>query len=161
MKYPGSKGGFGVGQWLINNIPVHDRYFELFVGSGKLLEMKRPALENFINDLNPVIIEYHRAQARANTFITNKSALDILKFNIWRPGDFIYLDPPYPRDARQSRRDLYDFEMMDSDGHEQLLSAARDLAVPVMISTRQNDLYDTMLHDWRKKSFQTGDRGGL
>jgi site-specific DNA-adenine methylase len=129
MKYTGSKGGSGVVEWLINNIPYHKRYFELFAGSAKLYYAKRAAEQSFLTDLNPVIIEYHKAQALVNTTIENKSALDILQGTAYEPlhpefkwtldfqftrDDVIYLDPPYPAKSRFDKQtELYDYEMSE------------------------------------------------
>jgi site-specific DNA-adenine methylase len=122
--------------------------------------LKTPALENYVNDLNPVIIEYLSSLSRPNTNITRRDALNYLLYNIWRQDDFVYLDPPYPVDARRSTKNLYNFEMLADGDHVKLLSAARDLKNPVMISTRENPLYAEMLHDWRMEKFLTSDRGG-
>ena len=43
MRYPGGKGGAGVYQTIINNIPPHDTYIETHLGGGNILERKRPA----------------------------------------------------------------------------------------------------------------------
>jgi site-specific DNA-adenine methylase len=34
MRYPGGKGGAGVYQTIINNIPPHDTYIETHLGGG-------------------------------------------------------------------------------------------------------------------------------
>lgn len=38
MRYPGGKGGAGVYQTIINNIPPHDTYIETHLGGGNILE---------------------------------------------------------------------------------------------------------------------------
>ena len=37
MRYPGGKGGAGVYQTIINNIPPHDTYIETHLGGGNIL----------------------------------------------------------------------------------------------------------------------------
>jgi site-specific DNA-adenine methylase len=36
-RYPGGKGGAGVYQTIINNIPPHDTYIETHLGGGNIL----------------------------------------------------------------------------------------------------------------------------
>jgi len=53
MRYPGGKGGAGVYQTIINNIPPHDTYIETHLGGGNILERKRPAARSVGIDLDP------------------------------------------------------------------------------------------------------------
>lgn len=177
--YPGAKSGTGIIQWLINNIPFHDRYFELFAGSAQLYYAKQPAETSILNDLDLKVCKSY--PGTNHTYIFNNSATDLLKkpdyptrvrvkgdifvygleylFKNLSRADFIYLDPPYPFSSRRSGKKYYQHEMTDSD-HVQLLTAIRAVDANIMISTRQNDLYDQYLHDWRKASFETMDRAG-
>ena len=41
MRYPGGKGGAGVYQTIINNIPPHDTYIETHLGGGNILEAQQ------------------------------------------------------------------------------------------------------------------------
>ena len=43
MSYPGGKAGAGVYQAIINQMPPHDTYIELFLGGGAIIRHKRPA----------------------------------------------------------------------------------------------------------------------
>lgn len=42
MRYPGGKGGAGVYQTIINNIPPHDTYIETHLGGGNILSASGP-----------------------------------------------------------------------------------------------------------------------
>lgn len=53
MIYPGGKNGYGMYQKIINQIPRHDKYIELFLGSGSILRHKRPAQQNTGVDIDP------------------------------------------------------------------------------------------------------------
>ena len=53
MRYPGGKGGAGVYQTIINNIPPHDTYIETHLGGGNILERKRPAARSVGIDVDP------------------------------------------------------------------------------------------------------------
>lgn len=48
MRYPGDKGGAGVYQTIIDNIPAHDIYIEMHLGGGSILERKKPAVRNLL-----------------------------------------------------------------------------------------------------------------
>ena len=48
--YPGGKGGAGVYQALINQMPPHSTYIEAFAGGGAVLRHKRPAALNVAID---------------------------------------------------------------------------------------------------------------
>ena len=160
--YPGSKNGNGICSWLINNIPPHERYFELYAGSAALYYAKKGCNFNLLTDVNQKIINYHSGRnlnQKANIIKTD--ALSFIDGFVFTEADFIYLDPPYPKSARRSGRTYYENEMLNDDEHEQLLKKITSITAMVMISTRQNDLYDQMLHNWRKEIFQTADRAGV
>lgn len=42
-RFPGSKGGAGVWQRIISEMPPHELYVEAFAGTGQVLLKKRPA----------------------------------------------------------------------------------------------------------------------
>ena len=50
--YPGGKGGAGVYQTLISQMPPHSTYIEAFTGGGGVLRHKRPAALNVDVDRN-------------------------------------------------------------------------------------------------------------
>lgn len=90
--------------------------------------------------------------------IENKDACDVM-----RQQDGLdtlhYVDPPYPQETRDNGKD-YTFEMSDSD-HKSLLETIVDLNGIVIISTYENDLYDSFLRGWtkiKKNSFADGAR---
>lgn len=53
MKYDGGKNGEGTYQRIINQIPPHRVYVELFAGSAAVLRKKRPAEVSVVCDLDP------------------------------------------------------------------------------------------------------------
>ncbi|WP_241754008.1 hypothetical protein [Xanthomonas translucens] len=57
MRYPGGKGGAGVYQTIINNIPPHDIYIESHLGGGNILERKRPAVRSIGIDIDREVIQ--------------------------------------------------------------------------------------------------------
>jgi DNA adenine methylase len=156
--YIGSKNGNGVIHAIINNIPAHTRYFELFAGSAAVFHNKKPALFNYLSEINPSQADKLKASI-TSAIVKNVSALSVIDTFVFDGSDMIYLDPPYPFSSRRSGKKLYAYEMTDDD-HLQLLSSIRTLNCFVMISTRHNELYDQVLHDWRKLEISTADRGG-
>ena len=56
MTYPGGKNAPGVYQTIINLMPPHAVYIEPFLGSGAVMRMKRPALQNIGIDADPQAI---------------------------------------------------------------------------------------------------------
>lgn len=165
LVYTGSKNAPGVYQWIINNIPYHERYFELFAGTAAIYYKKKPADVSFLSDLNPKIEQYHIARSKSSMIFHRQNALDMLDhpiINIGKSGtiDFVYLDPPYVQTARRQGRSYYLHEMMEENEHIQLLNRIIQLKCYVMISTKSNSLYDEMLKSWRKEEFYTADRQG-
>lgn len=75
-----------------------------------------------------------------------RPALDVIVRHD-RPGVLIYADPPYVTSTRS--RALYRHEMTDQD-HRDLLLLLRAHRGPVAISGYRSDLYDALLHDWRR-----------
>ncbi len=165
--YPGAKNNSGIISFLINNIPYHEHYTELFAGSAALARAKKPAKMNLLYDVDHMVIGN---LIHSQCFVSSnestwgiypteaKEVLEMSKFN--GKGCFMYLDPPYPMQARKSDRPIYRHEMTDSD-HVELLTAALELNCNIMISTRRNEIYTDMLKDWRCEKFLTTGRAGM
>lgn len=80
QNYLGAKSGSGVFQAIINLIPPHDTYIELFLGTGAVLSKKEKSPREIGIDLNDVCInefrKYHPDVELHNTNAvssTNKS----------------------------------------------------------------------------------------
>lgn len=161
--YPGSKNNSGILQFFINRIPYHKRYFELFVGTGALYYAKKPAEINILLDMNPDVVEalLRKDLHKEQTLVSNGSAIELMqrcKQSITRQ-DFIYLDPPYPMSTRAGRK-YYQHEMTDAD-HVQLLQTIQALDANIMISTRQNKLYEEYLKGWYKATHRIANRANV
>lgn len=70
---------------------------------------------------------------------------------------FIYADPPYVLSTRSKR--IYKHEMTDQD-HLELLQLLLQHPGPVMISGYDNEIYNTLLEGWRKKTRLAQCEGG-
>jgi DNA adenine methylase len=165
--YNGGKNGSGSYQTIINQIPTHDIYFELFFGSGAIYFNKLPAVTSFLMDKVPLAeLPYNKIDPTAATFL-NLDAISFLEncssiieflvtagFKI-----FMYLDPPYMLSSRTYQAKLYKYEMSDQD-HIRLLTAVISVNFPCMISTYPNQLYSEYLRDWRTIQFKGITRAG-
>lgn len=79
--YPGGKGGAGVYQFIINQMPPHKFYLEPFLGSGTVMLHKRPATSDFGVDINDATTSEARrvfAGRKSAQFITG-GALGLLE----------------------------------------------------------------------------------
>lgn len=148
--YPGHKNIDGVFHTIINNIPFHEEYFEIFAGSGvianKLFDNGWSGTAMHINDIDVCITAKYKYPGLS--VITNKPAVQLLAVP---PGStakkFFFLDPPYLLDTRTSKS-LYNCEMSDSD-HVQLLAVLQQSKHNIMIIHPTCDLYDSTLSGWR------------
>lgn len=160
--YPGGKSGAGVYQVLINQIPPHDDYFELFAGGAAILRLKRPAARSLAMDADP------RAVARLQALtphlpgltVLQGDALACLRTHPWRGDEFVYLDPPYLLETRSCQRALYACEYSTIEEHAALLAVVRQVPAHVMLSGYWSDLYAAELADWRTLSYTAVTRGG-
>lgn len=174
--YPGSKGGDGVYQNIINHIPPHDEYYELFLGSGQIFNKKRPAhIGSFLSDIDTAVIAawYEKNQEVTELIELSDKGWRWWLYQAWsakkKVSRFFYLDPPYPMSSRSTQRNLYKHEMSDND-HKELLRRLIDIdymtkqeATPfnIMISTYPNELYEHNLSGWYKHEFTAQTRGGI
>lgn len=73
-------------------------------------------------------------------------------------SEFVYSDPPYLFHTRKQKDKLYNFEYT-VEQHVELLHALIDLPCPVMVSGYDSQIYNHILHGWRKETIQTVTRG--
>lgn len=85
-------------------------------------------------------------------------ALEFLRSYNFTGRELVYCDPPYMHETR-TRRDLYKFEMTDSQ-HRELLRALRTIPARVMVSGYFTRLYAGELKNWNHATFQAVTRGG-
>lgn len=159
--YDGGKNGSGVYQTIINQIPPHRRYFELFLGHGAILRHKLPALVSIGIDADPRTVETMVSAVGhvPNCFIQVGDAFTVLERGNFLPSDFIYLDPPYLMETRSWKGKLYRHELSEND-HIRLLRAAGTVKCMVAISGYDSDLYNTTLDGWRRIAYTTVKRNG-
>jgi site-specific DNA-adenine methylase len=157
--YNGGKNAGGAFQTIINEMPPHNNYIELFLGSGAVMRNKKPAKENIGVDLDGSIID--RFDYPGQMKFKKQNCLDFLK-NSALPGNidtFIYADPPYLFETRKSQRPIYKYEFT-KDEHARLLKKLLTLECMICISGYESDLYNDLLVGWRKVYYYQVDRAG-
>jgi hypothetical protein len=165
--FVGSKGGSGVAQWLINQMPPHSVYVEPFFGKGTVFFQKRPALWNIGIEINPATlcagVHSFAGSHKADFAMIWGDALTILPALKTEPDWLIYADPPYLGSTRSCQRDYYENEFRTGEAHAKLLSVLSRLQCMVMISGYWSEMYVECLNNrlgWRSTSFDTVDRRG-
>lgn len=163
-RYPGGKGGSGVMQTIINQMPPHKLYVEPFLGISPIMQYKRPANVSVGIDINPVVIKRWDRFEMRNLVKKCGDAFEWLNrytndLAIINPETLIYLDPPYLMETRKSKRAIYNHEMTDED-HQRLLDIILELGCMVMISGYFSQMYTSELREWRSITYQSQTRGG-
>jgi len=153
--YPGQKNIPGLFQKIINNIPGHTVYYELFAGSaavGKEISVRSMVAPKIhLNDIDKDVIDQLSVPA---AIITNNDAIEMLQsrqISMASTDTFIFLDPPYEHSTRPNSTKLYAYELSESD-HVRLLYSVLELKCQVMIIHPACILYDQMLSKWRSIS---------
>lgn len=166
MSYLGSKGGSGVYQKIIAEMPPHDTYIETHLGGGAIMLRKPPARHNIGIDIDPETLEKFANVAPPFCELVNGDAVDCLnRFDFFNLPVYsqvlLYVDPPYMPETRTSRaRYRHEYTVAD---HERLLACLMSLPqnVSVILSGYRSQLYDETLAGWRSLEFQAMTRGGV
>jgi len=156
--YPGAKGGSGVYQAIINEIPPHAVFIEAFVGSGQVTEHKRPAASTIVIDRDGAVVK--RWKGRPGIIAVHGDALEWLRARKWNGNEVVYCDPPYPLDTRSSPRNYYRHEFKTHKEHAALLALLTTLPCPVLVSGYNCPLYGNALWKWRRVDYTAQTRGG-
>lgn len=159
-KYFGSKNNYGMYQNIINEIPPHENYYELFLGSGAVICNKKraPGLNIGVELVRSVIDQFTYP---GSVEVINTCAIKFLKdlVLISSEEDFIYLDPPYELDIRRSPKKVYKNELTKQD-HRDIANTLLSSRARVIISTYPGSVYEEILKGWRKKEFVSYTRAG-
>lgn len=171
--YPGHKMISGVFQRIINNIPEHKMYYELFAGSAAIAKLLIPIVPDvtyLLNDMdgkaiaklrkhfgqfpeNNIILSQHPAmEFMAMIDCMERIAMDSNLASLPKKS-FIFLDPPYKHSTRPGSTKLYAHEMTDEQ-HQQMLATCVTLQANIMLVHPKCELYDTMLAGWRKIEYK-------
>lgn len=160
--YPGNKARHGVLQMILNKMPPHEAYAELYVGSGGIYANKKPAAINLVNDIDPSISYSWKRLSRPNTIATNLPG--VIVGNILEGSKkkwLIYLDPPYLKETRRSSRDIYDYDDGDTAVHIDILNYISGSKHMIIISGYDNKLYNQKLKGWNKDQCTVSTHAGI
>ena len=83
--------------------------------------------------------------------IENKNALELIEMYS-RKGTLLYIDPPYLKSTRSQLH--YKCEFASVDEHRELLRLCKQHKGTVLISTYDNELYNTELDGWEKRNMR-------
>lgn len=148
MNYPGQKNIPGTIQKIINEIPVHEHYYEIFAGTGAIGQQLPFSKSKNYNDLNSDILKSIGEPSGNTVKKTSVGAMDLVQSLTTAGKDtFIFADPPYLHETRHNPK-LYKFEMTVLD-HEKFLAAVQKLHCNCMIIHPACKLYDDALQSWR------------
>lgn len=157
MSYPGGKSQSGVYQFIINQIPPHRVFIETHLGGGAILKNKKPAEINIGIDIDPLVINEWRNNE--SIILTNADAYEFLCQYDFVGDEFIYVDPPYLRFTRETKRKIYNFEYTEKK-HIELLDLLLSLNCNIMVSGYYSELYNNKLQDWRQLNYKSRNRSG-
>lgn len=113
------------------------------------------ALRNWC-DLPNVIME--TAERLKLVQIDNRPALEVIRRFDYE-NVFMYLDPPYLRETRNSCCAQYKHEMTYDD-HVELLNNICKSKAKIMISGYASELYDNLLSNWERVELKSNDNTG-
>lgn len=159
ISYPGGKGGSGVVQQIINQIPPHRVFISPFFGHCRVTLAKRPAEITIGLDADMDVVAYWESQGLGGC-VQHGDALAFLGQYDFKGDEFVYCDPPYLFDVRSSKERIYAAEFGLLDQHVALLALLKTLPCAVAVSGYWSSLYESMLKGWRTISYQTMTRGG-
>lgn len=157
MSYRGNKSPTTLYPKIINCIPKHKVYIELFAGSAQILRKKKPAERQIVVEKDDSLIYPDGVEVHYG------SVFDYMLNNLeeghllCREDTFIYMDPPYIIDERRCQKHIYKHEMTTTDHRLLLIFAKYMKKCKIAISHYPCKLYDDMLlkdecfgHLWHK-----------
>jgi len=148
MTYPGQKNIPGVIQKIINEIPRHNHYYEIFAGTGAIGQHLPFSKSKHYNDLNKTILQAINEPSGNTVIKTSRAATDIIQLLTTAGTDtFIFCDPPYLHLTRNNNK-LYEHEMTVLD-HIDFIAAVKLLKCNCMIIHPACELYEQLLQSWR------------
>lgn len=168
-RFVGSKGGAGVWQKIISQMPPHDLYVEAFAGTGQVLLHKRPARASIAIDSDPAacavlkrsLLARNGEAAGVNVVCGDAiSWLEKAWLKLTSERSFIWTRLTCSRHAPFLAGG---HEFGDEWLHGELLAVLSRLStkgVRLLISGYRSELYDRTLSAWRRVDYRTATRGG-
>ncbi|MES2379871.1 MAG: hypothetical protein V4538_02445 [Bacteroidota bacterium] len=161
--YTGGIFASGVFQFLINHVPPVETIVSGFLGHCALSKHIKPAKRMVGIDMDKTVIDkWNKQETKMHlvngNFLENLHWINPVEFG----KTFLFLDPPYLEETRQSTIDLYPHEFKTLEQHERLLNKVRKLPVYTMITHYECELYDNILlnNGFTKHPFNDQTRAG-
>lgn len=148
--YPGHKGIEGLYQFIINRIPPHTNYFEIFAGSAQIARKLPHGSIKVVVDCNSGVTAILKKEIGSMCKVVTKDALQFIPSIPAGTDTMVYMDPPYIISSRHSKRKIYQSEMTLED-HKRFLSMVHKAKFNCMISHYEHPFYDKMLKGWNKE----------
>lgn len=179
MRFVGSKGNSGLWQRIISEMPPHDVYVEAFLGTGVIMDKKKPARSSIGIDADAgapalkaridVVAHYRHigltfpgCPASGTHYICGDALAQLAAMRPAMSASWlIYCDPPYLASVRvDAGRRYYRHEFDTEAQHRDLISLLMTLPARVILSGYRSTLYDELLTTWRSVTVPTVTRGG-
>lgn len=160
-KYDGGKNGEGVAQKIINLIPPHKIWIEAFAGSAAITRNIYPADQSYVIEAEPLQANKLKEELRSRAVVYNSNFFDVVHRCIGSAVDtFIYADPPYLKDTRRDKRNLYKVEW-GREEHEAFLKWITKRKEMILITHPICHLYLSNLRDWNRVEYSYKTRVGM
>lgn len=166
--YFGGKGGQVAVRRLVNSFPPHDVYIEPFLGSGRILRHKAPALvqshgieldaqlAGMWGQVHVAGFTFHHGDAFT---ILPDLVAQCLRLGIPAERVLVYVDPPYLLHTRRDQRPTYAHEFSTRD-HIRLAALLQRLNCRVVLSHLPCTEYSEAFALWHTFTFQNATRRG-
>jgi len=120
LHYLGQKTVVPLKANILSLFPEHNRYYELFGGTGEILKSKKPVQFQCIVEIDNYVICDSKKSFPPSTVVINDCAISFLDKLYCDKNTLIYADPPYRLSSRTSKHG-YRFELTDKQ-HRQFLA---------------------------------------
>lgn len=148
---------------IINLIPRHTRFIELFGGSAAVSRhLARNDAEAIIVELDIEQVHWLRTQPElVGHRIVGGDAFEVLRQHAraWGAETVVFADPPYPIEDRRDARGRYRCEL-ELDDHHRLIAHLRSLSARVLVCGHPWGIYPKAFADWKRHEFKAGLRNG-
>lgn len=149
---------------IINLIPRHTRFVELFAGSAAVSRnLARNDAEALLVELDVEQVKWLKQQRElAGHRVVGGDAFEVLARygRKWGQETVVYVDPPYPIEDRRDARPRYKHELELAD-HRKLITLIKGLDARVLVSGHPWGIYPEAFSTWKRHEFRTGLRNGL
>ena len=148
---------------IINLIPRHERFVELFAGSAAISRhLARGGAEGVIVELDQEQVrKLRKCRELAGHRIVGGDAFEVLarEGRYWGPETVVFVDAPYPIPDRRDARARYRCELDDRQ-HRRLVHLLKQLRARVLVCGHPWGLYPRAFAHWKRHEFSVGLRNG-